>query len=300
MANRHLSRSVVLQSLFEWDFNGASDGEDMDEIVERNTNEFAPGLDDGKFIKKTALEILKNHKKIDEIIEKAAPDWPLGQIAMVDRNILRIGLYEILFGDHSQVPAKVAINEAIELAKTFGGSSSGRFVNGVLGTVYKELGEPDKDAPSRRKQKTEADPEKLPQEKYAGAVVYRLDGEHTYLAFVHDVFGRWTLSKGKVRSGETLEEAVLREVKEEIGLKGKVEAEIGVNAYTASDPERGKIRKTVTYFLVATKEARLELKETGGLTDARWFPVEDITDLEMYDDVLPIITKAVNFLKEKR
>jgi len=83
--------------------------------------------------------------QIDQIIEKSAPEWPLDQIAIVDRNVLRIGLFELLFGNREEVPPKVAINEAIELAKTFGGESSGRFVNGVLGTVYREIGEPQKE-----------------------------------------------------------------------------------------------------------------------------------------------------------
>ena len=94
--------------------------------------------------------------KIDTIIAKAAPEWPIGQIAMVDRNILRLGLYELIFGDYDAVPPKVAINEAIELAKSFGGEASGRFVNGVLGTVYREMGEPGKEHPPRQEKTTPA------------------------------------------------------------------------------------------------------------------------------------------------
>ncbi len=99
-------------------------------------------------------QVLKKHKVIDEIIEKAAPDWPIDKISIIDRNILRIGLTELLFGDRKEVPPKVAINEAIELAKTFGGENSGKFVNGVLGAVYKEIGEPGKSkSVKKRKQK---------------------------------------------------------------------------------------------------------------------------------------------------
>ena len=82
---------------------------------------------------------------MDKIIEKSAPEWPVSQITIIDRNVLRLGLFELLFGNREEVPPKVAINEAIELAKTFGGDSSGRFINGVLGTVYREIGEPRKD-----------------------------------------------------------------------------------------------------------------------------------------------------------
>ncbi|TFG35144.1 MAG: transcription antitermination factor NusB, partial [Parcubacteria group bacterium] len=80
----------------------------------------------------------------DKIIEKVAPEWPINQITIIDRNVLRIGLYELLFGNKKEVPSKVAINESIELAKSFGGESSGKFINGVLGTVYKEIEEREK------------------------------------------------------------------------------------------------------------------------------------------------------------
>jgi len=144
MANRHLSRSIALQVLFEWDFNNYPDSK-IDDIVSRNLREFAPGLEDIKFVKDLVSGVLREKKKIEAIIGKTAPEWPLGQIALVDRNVLRIGLYELLFGDRKEAPPKVAINEAIELAKSFSGESSGKFVNGVLGTVYREIGEPQKD-----------------------------------------------------------------------------------------------------------------------------------------------------------
>ena len=91
--------------------------------------------------------------KINEIIEKCAPEWPLEQVTIIDRNVLRIGIYELLWGKRDEVPPKVAINEAIELAKNFGGESSGRFINGVLGTIYREIGEPGKDETSKKAEK---------------------------------------------------------------------------------------------------------------------------------------------------
>src|SRR3990167_4848550 len=91
-------------------------------------------------------------EKINEIIEKCAPEWPLEQITIVDRNVLRIGIYELLWGNREEVPPKVAINEAIELAKNFGGESSGKFINGVLGTIYREIGEPGKEEKSKKEE----------------------------------------------------------------------------------------------------------------------------------------------------
>jgi N utilization substance protein B len=133
-----------MQSLYEWDFKGRNDAM-LADIVQRNIFEFAPGMDNTSFVHNLVEITIKNRDKIDPLIEKCAPEWPLDQVTIVDRNILRLGICELLFGNYEEVPPKVAINEAIELAKSFGGESSGRFVNGVLGTIYRELGEPMKD-----------------------------------------------------------------------------------------------------------------------------------------------------------
>ena len=138
MASRHLSRSIAMQSLYEWDFNGKKP-DDLEKIVEKNIKEFGPGLKDESFIWQIIQGVVANFSSLNKIIEKAAPEWPIEQITIVDRNILRIGLYELLYGNKEEVPPKVAINEAIELVKTFGGESSGKFINGVLGTVFKEI-----------------------------------------------------------------------------------------------------------------------------------------------------------------
>ncbi|MFZ5982670.1 MAG: transcription antitermination factor NusB [Patescibacteria group bacterium] len=141
MANRHLSRSVAMQTLYEWDFNGCPEDR-LEEMIEKNIREFAQGIEDDSFIRGLVKGIVEHQKEIDPLIEKSAPEWPLDQVTVVDRNILRLGIYELVFGNYEEVPPKVAINESIELAKSFGGESSGRFVNGVLGTIYRELGEP--------------------------------------------------------------------------------------------------------------------------------------------------------------
>jgi len=138
MASRHLSRSIAMQSLYEWDFQGKR-LELLDKIVEKNLKEYGPGLKDIGFVWQLIRGVSEKLTQIDKIIEKVAPEWPLEQITIIDRNVLRIGLYELLYAKKEEVPPKVAINEAIELAKTFGGENSGRFINGVLGTVYKEI-----------------------------------------------------------------------------------------------------------------------------------------------------------------
>jgi len=136
MATRHLCRSIALQSLYEWDFRRKQEAE-LNQIIQHNISEFGTGLKEVKFIYELIEGVLSHRPEIDNIIEKSAPEWPLAQITIVDRNVLRLGIYELLYADPEEVPPKVAINEAIELAKSFGGDSSGKFINGVLGTVYK-------------------------------------------------------------------------------------------------------------------------------------------------------------------
>ncbi|MFC1789831.1 transcription antitermination factor NusB [Patescibacteria group bacterium] len=145
MASRHLSRSIVMQILYEWDFSGKKT-DDLKAIVERNIKEFGPGLEDATFVWQLVTGVVQHLVEINKVIEKAAPEWPLDQITIVDRNVLRIGLFELLYGNKEEVPPKVAINESIELAKNFGGESSGKFINGVLGTVYKQIEKPEKDS----------------------------------------------------------------------------------------------------------------------------------------------------------
>ena len=301
MSQRHLSRSIVLQTLFEWDFEHLSRS-GLAPIFDRNITEFAPGSNDRPFMKRLIDTVLDKQAELDHIIEKAAPEWPIDRIAPVDRNILRIGLAELLFADRKEVPPKVAINEAIELAKQFGSETSGRFVNGVLGAVYKEMGEPGKDETSRPKKKYGNVPDsQLPIEKLAGAVVYAKHDGDVYLALVHDVFGHWTLSKGKLNEKESNEECLKRKVPLEIGVPIEIREGVGSNTYTTFLPDKGKVRKEINYYLAEApfQELTLENKEQkGGLDDVRWFKLTDILDLNFYDDILPIVTKALTRLAE--
>ena len=149
MSNRHLARTIAVQTLYQWDFNGQTS--DILEILRQNKDSFAPDFDDGGFMEHLVSGVIKNQQEIDRLITKFAPEWPLEQITIVDRNVLRLGVFELRFDEG--IPAKVAINEAIELAKAFGGESSGKFVNGVLGAVFKDMGEKEVD-----KKKAEAQP----------------------------------------------------------------------------------------------------------------------------------------------
>ena len=149
MSSRHLLRSVAMQSLYEWDFESSLIENDnqkkkfnksgLDKIVKNNIKEYGIGIENNDFVTELVNGVFKNMREIDSLIKKFAPEWPIEQIMIIDRNILRIGIYELMFSKRKDVPAKVAINESIELAKAFGGKSSGKFVNGVLGSLYEKM-----------------------------------------------------------------------------------------------------------------------------------------------------------------
>jgi len=159
-----------MQSLFEWDFQGKNNEKSRD-VLKRNIAEFAPGLEDSIFAEHLMEGTLQEQKTIDTLIEKCAPEWPIEQVTIIDRNILRLGIYELMFGNYDEVPPKVAINEAIELAKTFGSDASARFVNGVLGTIYREMGEPMKDDISENHKRNLAEAERKKEVKKKSKVV---------------------------------------------------------------------------------------------------------------------------------
>ena len=135
MSNRHLSRTAAMQTLYEWDFHGRS--KDLKSLIRETTTNFAPGMEKDKFVADLVLGVEQHLADLNKIITETAPEWPIEQITIIDRNVLRIGILELMF--LREVPPKVAINEAVELGKVFGGDSSGKFVNGVLGTLYKNM-----------------------------------------------------------------------------------------------------------------------------------------------------------------
>ncbi|HEY5383131.1 MAG TPA: NUDIX domain-containing protein, partial [Candidatus Paceibacterota bacterium] len=153
------------------------------------------------------------------------------------------------------------------------------------------------------KKKKEVPYEQMPVQRLGGAVVYARHGGDIYLALVHDIFGHWTLSKGKIGdnpaiANETAEEGTIREIQEELGLDITIKDILGENEYIASDPEAGKKRKQVTYFLAEAKYTDIHLEQKGGLDDGRWFRLKEALELNFYEDVLPIVTKAIQKINE--
>lgn len=299
MANRHLYRSIVLQTLFEWDMRNFA-SYDVKKSIQYNTSSFlSVSSDAGDDVFTIFNEIKKKRVLIDEIIEKAAPDWTLSKMTTIDRNILRLGMYELLFVDKEKVPAKVAINEAVELAKKFGGAKSGRFINGVMGAVYRELGEPGKDFKENKSMK-DIPLENMEIEQKGAAVIYSIDTNNSIrIGMVHDIFGYWTLSKGGIKEGETAKKGTIRAIKEETNWSISIEEKLGENEYIAYPPERGPVRKQVQYFLGKSEYTKPTLEVgSGGLNDVRWFELSEISDLNVYDDVSKMLLRAVKIIME--
>lgn len=162
-SNRHLGRIISLQSLYEYEFrNKAGDTTaEIDTIIAKNIEPYSKALGDTEFVYQLTKGVVDHIKDLDEVLRPLAPEWPLDTIASVDRNTLRIGLYELSSGS---VPPKVAINEAVELAKAFGSDNSSRFINGVLGTAFKQLGLEEKEG-TNEQQKSAKEAKTQPADK---------------------------------------------------------------------------------------------------------------------------------------
>jgi len=292
MSSRHLSRSIAMQSLYEWDFYGQK--LDIKKLIEKNIQEFGPGLKDESFVLQLTQGVVKYVEQLDEVIEQAAPQWPIGQISLVDRNVLRIGLFELLYSDNRAVPPKVAINESIELAKSFGGESSGKFVNGVLGTVFKEIMEIRGKKPEKSVQ--------IPEEVLSGGLVYRKKNNKYQFALILDAFDYWTLPKGHMEENETFAQTLLREIEEEIGLKNvRLIKELGKREYIAKDPKKGKIKRIVNDFLLEAfgENTELKIEKSEGIKDGKWFDMEKVLELKRYKECEPALQEAIKYLKKK-
>ncbi len=139
-SNRHLGRIVALQTLYEYEFRTQSEDSSVnaEDVMIRNMERYDSVIDDTDFVRELVQGVIAHQDELDEKLQPMAPEWPIAQIARVDRAVLRLGLYELLFRG-KVVPPKVAINEAVELAKTFGSDNSSKFINGVLGTAFRKL-----------------------------------------------------------------------------------------------------------------------------------------------------------------
>ena len=284
MSNRHLARTLVLQSLFQWDFNNQT--ENIHKILENNKNEFAPDFDDQNFSEDLLIKVVKNIKEIDGLIKTYAPEWPLDQITVVDRNVLRLGIFELKVS--AEIPPKVAINEAIELAKTYGGESSGKFVNGVLGSIFKSMQE------NGEKKEFEKEP---PREFSAGGVVYKKNGDEYKYILILDAYDKWTFPKGHIEENEDKEKAAEREVCEEVGLKHvKVKDYLGSIDIKVNEPNKRPVPKTVLYYLIETTDENLKVTAEPEVKDVKWVTKAEALKLISYENAKEIFNEAIKKL----
>ncbi|MBU4536772.1 transcription antitermination factor NusB [Patescibacteria group bacterium] len=304
MLDRHLLRSITLQSLFEWDIRkDEKEKEDIQDILKKNLKDFAQTEKVPPFVEKMINCIFNKLHDLDNIISQAAPQWPIDKIPVVDRNILRIGICELLFSDRGEVPPKVAINEAIELAKAFGGENSSKFISGVMGTIYKELGEPQKHETSESRKK-QIDTENLPTHYLAGVMIYAKNEDRYEVMMAHNIFGYWTLLKGKDEEGMTAKENIIVKTKRKTGLDIKLQDKIGGNEYVAFHTENGHIKKKLDYYLAESDYQELHLeedsKEKKGIDEIKWLKLDEIEKLELYDDMKDVIKEGIKTLKAKK
>src|SRR3989339_1303865 len=284
MANRHLARTIALQTLFEWDFlNGKKNVEGIFKYIKE---EFAPDFDDQGFSLNLIKNITAHKKELDNIIVSFAPEWPIDQITVTDRNVLRIGIYELKM--NPDIPPKVAINEAIELAKAFGGDSSGKFVNGVLGSIYKEMSD------KGEKQNLASQGIK---EVSVGGLIYRKENEGYYFCLILDAYGKWTFPKGHAEPGESLEVTAQRELQEETGLKNLDVLEyIGETQVKVHKPNETPYRKMIKYFLIATTDTEIIVPKVSELKDVKWFALKEARDILGYENAKEIFDNGIEKL----
>ncbi|MFW0838029.1 MAG: transcription antitermination factor NusB [Candidatus Komeilibacteria bacterium] len=285
MSNRHLARTLALQTLFQWDFNGQK--ENLENILKYNFQEFALDFNDDGFSYELVMGIKKNSKAIDSLITKFAPEWPLDQITISDRNCLRIGIYELKFDP--QIPPKVAINEAIELAKTYGGESSGKFINGVLGSIYKEM---EAAGEKQNMEKKEVSAES------AGGIVYYQDKQNKHhFAIIRNRYGKWSLPKGTIEAGEKPSDTALREVKEETGLINLTLGDkVGQIKYDSKQPPATTVHKTVTFYLMASADMNSHTPDNKEIQAVEWLPADEAIKRLDYDNAKKILAQGIKQL----
>jgi transcription antitermination protein NusB len=287
MASRHLSRIAALQALFASDVRGDFSFASLTATWENNTDSLAHEDEDRAFTESLLKGVSAKQREIDEVIAGAAPQWPIEKIAIIDRNLLRLGLFELLYGSSISVPPKVALNEAIELAKTFGGNSSPKFINGVMGAVYRDMGTPRKD--ESPKSHTTPAPSHA-----AGAVVCAKEKDTWYVALILDAFNTWTLPKSRLGSNELSQAAALRAIQEELGIEAPhMHGPLGEHTYTTHEPGASAATRTALYFLACAKKEVLAPQEKESVQRAEWFTQNTLPEGNFYEDLRNLIESGI-------
>jgi len=301
MAHRRQQRSIMLQLLYAREMRDSEkkDSHFFHRELDYLIQSFIPiplTEEEHTEIIRQLNEIEHRESEIDAIIEKLSKDWSIQRISLVDKNILRISLYELLFSE-DKLSERIIINEAVELAKKFGGQKSYRFVNGILGEAHRLFN----GGEESKKTTFDIPYEKMEIDRKVAAVIYSIDEQRNVrIGMVHDIFGYWTLSKGSVDENLGEEESLVKKVKEETDWDIEVIEKLGESEYIAYPPDRGPVRKQVSYYLAKAPYRLPQLgRTTKGLDDVAWFSLDDILDLNLYDDVSKMLVKAIMLLSER-
>jgi 8-oxo-dGTP diphosphatase len=251
------------------------------------------GNPDYTYAERIVFEVIKKRAIVDEILTKAAPRWPMERMNILDVTILRMAIYELVF-EYTQTHPDIIISEAVSLGQQYMGQTSAKFINGVLATVYREMGSPLGPITSNRIAQSTSEMEVRHEYKGGGFVYTRTGDGKLFVALVQDVWGFWTFPKGQVEKGEKPDQTAVREVREKIRIETVCEEVLGETEYSSFHPEMGPILKHVTYCLLRSNSlSEIQLESSGGLVDAKWFPVDEIPELRMYDSVAQMSILAI-------
>lgn len=288
MASRYEQREVVIQTLFESDFYNELNLTFAQDVLLRNCREFLLLEEVPEFARNLLAGTILKREVIDQIVGKAAPEWPIEKISFIDRSLLRLGIFELLFGQEYNVPPKVAINEAIELAKAFGGDNSRKFVNGVLGGIFKEM-KVDTDEPAA------AGKSKTVTEELVGGCLYKQVDGIWKVAFIVDLFKHYTWPKGHVEAGEDKREAMIKIAMREANIFCAPGEILGENSYIA-DSKDHILRKRVTYFMAEIVEEKSFIASES-IVSLQFLSREDLDKFKIYKDMKPLVKKAFDILE---
>jgi N utilization substance protein B len=303
MSLRHISRVIVFQTIYCLD---SKDCLDLD--IENAKTEMSKILElldisekdlDHEYAVTLIKNILDRRITIDEILQRAAPDWPLYKIHSVDRNILRLSICELLFSPHTEVPMKVAINESIEIAKEYGSENSGKFVNGVLGHIYREICDVhDIQSQQVMQQEIKNDTSYIVKHMI-GVLLYKTENGQKYFGCIYDIFRHWGACKSEINPEQDLNQNIIRIIKKEFGnieesQINNVET-IGTIDFVTNDKDKKlKVKKQVQYYLVDVDAVIADHISSNGVSKSDWLRIDDkLLELRFYPDFKNILDKAI-------
>lgn len=307
MLTRSNSRQLALQTLFvlenrffvsDYEQNQNLDVEKISEVYSYIFKDFYEEKSSGadEFSKELVLGVVKNLKQIDEYIEKFAKNWSVEKTAIVDKNILRIAVFELLLSNN-EMPGRVVINEAIEIAKKYGHKKSYLFVSGLLGTLYEKMNLKEKD------DMLNSLPKKTTEKKKVGALCYFYKNEKLRFLLVHNIFGKWTLPKGSVEEDfDNINDALNSVLGNKLNIKGQTGEMIGKNEYSSVKDTRNIVKKDIVYFVfeVTNPDEVKVNRKSEGLNNVKWFSEDNLEKVETYDDLKELIGKGVEMIKNKK